>query len=77
MDITALFAEGGNMLGSVGPLQLVIILVIVLILFGAKRLPEIGAGIGKGIRNFRDATAKVDKEDKKEIEDDPTDSTKQ
>jgi sec-independent protein translocase protein TatA len=33
--------------------ELVIILVIVLIIFGAGKLPEIGEGIGKGIRNFR------------------------
>lgn len=48
--------------------ELIIILVIVLIVFGAKRLPDIGAGIGQGIRNFKDATSKVDKDDKKKIE---------
>lgn len=35
---------------------MLIILVIILVLFGASRLPEIGRGIGKGIRNFKDAT---------------------
>jgi TatA/E family protein of Tat protein translocase len=38
---------------NIGPLELFIVLVIVLILFGAKRVPEIGASIGKGIREFK------------------------
>jgi sec-independent protein translocase protein TatA len=37
---------------------LIVILVIVLIIFGAGKLPQIGEGIGKGIRNFRKATTK-------------------
>jgi sec-independent protein translocase protein TatA len=44
------------MFGRIGIPELVIILVIILVLFGASRLPEIGRGIGKGIRNFKDAT---------------------
>ena len=44
------------MLGSIGIPEMLIILVIILVLFGASRLPEIGRGIGKGIRNFKDAT---------------------
>jgi sec-independent protein translocase protein TatA len=38
---------------KIGPLELVLILVIVLLLFGAGRIPEIGASIGKGIRAFK------------------------
>ncbi|HEY6220667.1 MAG TPA: twin-arginine translocase TatA/TatE family subunit [Gemmatimonadaceae bacterium] len=41
------------MLGGLGPMELFIILVIVLVLFGAKRVPEIGASLGKGIREFK------------------------
>jgi sec-independent protein translocase protein TatA len=41
---------------GIGIPELVIILVIVILIFGANRLPEIGRGIGKGIRNFKDAT---------------------
>jgi len=33
-----------------------VILLIVVVIFGAKRLPELATGIGKGIRNFKDAT---------------------
>ena len=43
------------MFGRIGIPELLIILVIILVLFGASRLPEIGRGIGKGIRNFKDA----------------------
>jgi sec-independent protein translocase protein TatA len=39
---------------GLGTSELVIILVIVLLLFGAKRLPELGRGLGKGMRSFRD-----------------------
>jgi sec-independent protein translocase protein TatA len=38
---------------GLGPMELGIILVIVVVLFGARRLPEIGAGFGKAIKNFK------------------------
>ncbi|TNF52528.1 twin-arginine translocase TatA/TatE family subunit [bacterium] len=41
------------MLGPFGPTELIIVLVIVVILFGASRLPEIGKGIGEAIKNFK------------------------
>ncbi|HTM23781.1 MAG TPA: twin-arginine translocase TatA/TatE family subunit [Vicinamibacterales bacterium] len=44
------------MLGRVGLPELLIIFMIIILIFGANRLPEIGKGIGKGIRNFKDAT---------------------
>jgi sec-independent protein translocase protein TatA len=44
------------MFGSLGLPELLIILFIVILVFGASRLPELGKGIGKGIRNFKDAT---------------------
>ena len=40
---------------GLGMQELIVILVIVLLLFGAKRLPEAGAGLGKAIRSFKDA----------------------
>ena len=46
-------------MGSLGLPELIIILIIIILIFGANRLPEIGRGIGKGIRNFKDATATV------------------
>lgn len=60
---------------GLGVTELIIILVIVLIVFGAGRLPELGDGIGRGIRNFRksvkmpdeiDVTPKDEKSDEKE-----------
>ena len=39
---------------GVGPLELVIILLIVLVIFGAKRLPEIGRGLGSSAREFKE-----------------------
>ena len=52
-------------MGRLGIPELVIILVIVILIFGANRLPEIGRGIGKGIRNFKDAN-KNDKDGPKD-----------
>jgi sec-independent protein translocase protein TatA len=44
------------MLGGIGMPELIVILVIVLVIFGAGKLPQIGEGLGKGIRNFRKST---------------------
>ena len=40
-------------LRSIGPLEIILILVVVMIIFGVGRLPEVGAGVGKAIREFR------------------------
>jgi sec-independent protein translocase protein TatA len=39
--------------GNVGPLEIVVVLIIALIVFGPKRLPELGRSLGRGIREFR------------------------
>ena len=51
---------------GIGIPELVIILVIILIIFGAGKLPEIGAGLGKGIKNFKKATIEEDSEAEKQ-----------
>lgn len=43
----------GRVLGNIGPLEIVVVLIIALIVFGPKRLPELGRSLGKGIREFR------------------------
>jgi sec-independent protein translocase protein TatA len=51
------FTKEEKMFG-VGMPELIVILVIILIIFGAGKLPQIGEGLGKGIRNFKKATTK-------------------
>jgi sec-independent protein translocase protein TatA len=47
--------EGKKVIPGIGFPELMIILVIVLVIFGAGRLPQIGSGLGKAIRGFKDA----------------------
>jgi sec-independent protein translocase protein TatA len=49
-------------MGTPGPLELILIFAVVLLIFGAKRIPEIARGIGKGIREFKDATNEISRE---------------
>ncbi len=49
-------------MGSLGPFEIIAILLVVLLLFGAKRIPEIARGLGKGIREFKDATNEIKQE---------------
>ena len=53
---------------GIGMPELIIILVIILIIFGAGKLPEIGGGMGKAIRNFRSATTDAEKKEAEKIE---------
>jgi sec-independent protein translocase protein TatA len=53
---------------GIGMPELIIILVIILIIFGAGKLPEIGAGMGKAIRNFKGATTESDTKKPEKIE---------
>ncbi len=46
-----------------GPLEIIIILVIVLVVFGPKRLPDLGRSLGKGMREFKDSVTGKDKDD--------------
>lgn len=48
---------------GLGAQELILILIIVLVLFGASRLPEIGKGVGQAIRNFKKATSEPDEID--------------
>jgi len=48
---------------GLGTQELIIIFLIIMVLFGASRLPEIGSGIGKAIKNFKKATSEPDEID--------------
>ena len=47
---------------NIGPLELVLILLVVLLLFGAKRLPELGRSLGSGMKEFKDSVTGKDGE---------------
>jgi len=49
-------------MGSLGPSELLIIFMIVLLLFGAKKLPELARGLGRGIREFQNASREIQDE---------------
>ncbi len=50
------FQEERLLMGRIGLPEVLIILAIVIVVFGASRLPELGKGIGRAIRNFKDAS---------------------
>jgi sec-independent protein translocase protein TatA len=50
-------------LGTLGPWQIVLIIAVVLLLFGGKKIPELMKGLGKGIKEFKDATNGEKKEE--------------
>jgi sec-independent protein translocase protein TatA len=50
--------------GPIGMPEMLIILVIIVLIFGASRLPEIGKGIGQGIKNFKGSIKEADSESK-------------
>lgn len=61
------------MFSNIGPLEIGIVLIIALIVFGPKRLPELGSSLGRGIREFKE-TISGDRHD--EDEDEPGDEVK-
>jgi sec-independent protein translocase protein TatA len=55
---------------NIGPLEIVIVLVVVLVIFGPKRLPELGKSLGSGMREFKDSiTGRARDESKGELGD--------
>jgi len=69
------------LIGQLGPWEIILIFLAILLLFGAKRLPELARGLGKGIREFKGAVKDVENEldeavksvDEKPDEDKPKD----
>jgi len=61
-------------LGIVGPWEIVLIALVVLLLFGGKKIPELMKGLGKGVKSFKEGMSEVEdevKDIKKEIESEP------
>ena len=64
--------------GNFGPTEMIFVMVILLLVFGAKRLPELGSGLGKGIREFKRSMSSLGNEierageEQKEIKAPPT-----
>ena len=53
-------------LGIMGPNQMILILVVVLLLFGGRKIPELMRGLGRGVKEFKDGVADDSTEDTKE-----------
>ena len=62
-------------LGSIGMPELIIIMLIVLLLFGAKKIPELMSGLGKGVKSFKNGMKEVEDEIEK-IDTDVSSDTK-
>ena len=56
-------------IGGLGGWEVFLIMLVVLLLFGAKKIPELARGLGKGIREFKDATKEIKDEVNKSLED--------
>jgi sec-independent protein translocase protein TatA len=54
----------GEMLGNIGPLEIGVVLIIALIVFGPKRLPELGNSLGRGLREFKETISGEKTDDK-------------
>ena len=67
MDSTFLFF-------NLGTGEVILLVLIVLLLFGAKRIPELAKGLGKGIREFKDASNNIQKDIESSMKDDNKDA---
>lgn len=54
------------LLGMVGPWQIVIIVILVVLLFGGRKIPELMRGLGQGMKEFKDATKTEDEKEAKD-----------
>ena len=61
-------------MGNLGATEIIIIVLVVLLFFGAKKIPELMQGLGKGIREFKKATRDIEEDITKEVKkiDDPS-----
>ncbi|MFD3003379.1 twin-arginine translocase TatA/TatE family subunit [Pontibacter toksunensis] len=57
-------------IGGLGGTEIILILFVILLLFGAKRIPELARGMGRGIREFKDATKEIKNDIETSVKDD-------
>ncbi|RIJ43141.1 Sec-independent protein translocase subunit TatA/TatB [Pontibacter oryzae] len=72
MGITNIFL----FLGGLGGTEVILILFAILLLFGAKRIPELAKGLGRGIREFKDATKEIKNDIESSVKDENHTTTK-
>ena len=58
-------------IGGLGGWEIFLIVLVLLIFFGAKKIPELARGLGKGIREFKDATNEIKEEIQESVKDEP------
>ncbi len=63
-------------MGRIGMGEIVLIVVVIMLLFGVKRLPEIGRALAKAIKEFKKASRDIEEDIKDAIEDDPNGNSK-
>jgi sec-independent protein translocase protein TatA len=56
---------------GMGTTEMILVLLIIIIFFGAKKIPELARGLGKGIREFKDASQEVKKEIESSVQEKP------
>ncbi len=61
---------------QLGPLEIFVIVFVILLLFGAKKLPELARGMGKAMREFKKATREVEQDIKSAMEEEPVETRK-
>ncbi|MEL6590124.1 MAG: twin-arginine translocase TatA/TatE family subunit [Bacteroidota bacterium] len=54
-------------IGGLGTWEVLVIVLVILLLFGAKKIPELAKGLGKGIREFKDASREIKREIEAEV----------
>ncbi|MBC8456722.1 MAG: twin-arginine translocase TatA/TatE family subunit [Deltaproteobacteria bacterium] len=65
------------MFSGIGPMEIIFILLIVLVIFGPKRLPEMGKSVGKAIKEFKNAGKEIQQDIVSSLEEEPESKNKQ
>ncbi len=70
------FTTSFAFLQNLSPVQIILVLFIILLLFGAKRLPELGQGLGKFVREFKKTTSQIEEDIRSSIDEEPAPKAK-